>query len=184
MVEKIVFTEDEVKGMKAYSEMMRTEVSGENSPLGPNQRAELVRLCAECFGVEQRIPRLWFTKAKTRRAMLREDVDPDELVARIILAKCLVQGQDNNNARSNYERVAAFGYSESVAYPLRECLFGPYVGEIFHWEFNGYLFNLAKRPEPREKISFWLQWDYEVIHVPKWVPKRLRPFEGPDPDPY
>lgn len=184
MADKVKFSEDEIKGMKAYSELVRTEVSGVDSPLGPNQRAELVRLMAECFVVEPRISRLWITKAKSRRAMLREDVPPDNLIARIILAKCLVQGQNNYNERSNYERIAAFGYSESVSYTLRECLYGPYAGEVFHWEFNGYRFNLLNRSTPNEKISFWLQWDYETYIVPNWVPKALRPFEGIDPNPY
>lgn len=181
----VVFTDDELDGMAGYSELVRTEVSGLSSPIGPNQRAELHRLCAEAFSVEFRIPNLWFTKAKTRRQMLRSNLQPDDLRARIILAKCLVGGQQGQAPRRNWERVAAPGQGESFRYPLREMLYGPYVGDqIFHWEFNGYAFNLFRGTTDVEKKSFYLQWDYEYYEIPNWVPQSLRPFDGIDPNPY
>ena len=180
----VEFTDDEIDGMQAYSEAIRREVSGTSSPIGPNQRAELMRLCAEAFEVRERIPRLWFTMAKSRRAMLRIDVPPDDLIARIVLAKCLVGGVQEQAPRRNWERVAAPGQSEGLSYPLRDCLYGPYVGEIFHWEFNGYAFNIFRGTSDAERKSFFLQWDYEYYVIPSWVPKRLRPYEGIDPNPY
>lgn len=179
------FTQDELDGMYAYSELVRAEVSGSGSPLGPNQRAELNRLCAEAFQVTARAPALWFTQAKTRRQMLRRDLNPDDLIARIILAKCLVGGQQPQAPRRNWERVAAPGQGDLYYYPLREMLYGPYVGDqIFHWEFNGYAFNIFRGDSPAEKKAFFLQWDYEFYEVPSWVPESLRPFDGIDPNPY
>lgn len=181
----VAFTDDELRGMAVYSELIRAEVSGSYSPIGPNQRSELVKLCAECFQVEPRIPRLWFTLATVRRQMLRPNVPPDDLIARIILGKSLVGGMLPQGPRRNFERVSPAGAGNSYSFTLRECLYGPYVGDqIFHWEFNGYAFNVFKSQIQTEKTAFFLQWDYEYYIVPAWVPQELRPYEGIDPNPF
>lgn len=181
----VAFTDDELKGMAVYSELVRAEVSGSYSPIGPNQRAELIRLTAEAFMVGERAPRTWFSLGTERRQMLRPNVPPDDLIARIILAKSLVGGMLPQGPRRNFEQVRSATDGPTFRYTLREMLYGPYVGDqIFHWEFNGYAFNLYKGTTQAEKISFFLQWDYEYYIVPHWVPAELRPFDGIDPNPF
>lgn len=181
----IPFTDDELAGMAVYSELVRSEVSGSYSPLGPNQRAELVRLSAEAFSVGPRAPMTWFTLGTERRQMLRANVPPDDLIARIIFAKCLVGSDTISGPRRQFERVAPSGSTDSYSYSLRDMVYGPTVGgQIFHWEFSGYGFNIFRSETPSEKIALFLQWEYEYYAIPSWVPTSLRPYNGADPAPF
>ena len=171
--------------MRNYNDGLRIRISGDRAIVGPRQRAELSRLVGEAFGVVPRIVQAYFTLAGTRRQFLQATANEDDFRSRVVLAKCLTLDPAPDSPRVQWERVQSSDPADSSYNSLRDLLYGTTAaGELSNWNFNSAKFNAYDSSTAGQETSFFLQWDYEYVFVPDWVPVYLRPFDGIDPNPY
>lgn len=181
----VTLTEAEFVGMTGYNDQVRIRVSGDNPICGPNQRQELYRLVGDALGVVPRITAAYFTLAKTRRQFLQIKLSPDDFRARVVLGKCIINDPVDDSPRVQWERVRGLQPGDSRYNTLADLIYGYDLDEsLSQWNFNAIGFNVYGSPKPSEAIACFLQWDYEYVFVPSWLPQYLKPYLGEDPNPY
>lgn len=174
--EEVVFTQATYDGMAVWNNECRYAFSPPTSIWSNLQRAEFVRIVADCYSVGERNVRTWFSFNQRQTPFLRDDLDPETFITRVILAKCMrnVPFYENDD---RIERVLIRGINYNPqGVPLRPLLYEEYYyRDTFRWEYNSHDWNPGEGSEPAEEASFTLVWYYGFRNVPTWLPPELSP---------
>lgn len=172
-------------GQEALNEQIRYVVSPPSSKWTNTQRAEFIRILANAYGVGERQARLWTTLGVQRRPFLSVSLDNKTYIGRIILAQCLYYELVPEAVWSS-EFVEVRGtFFPTSGQPLRQLLEEPYwYSDLFHWNYQGYIWDEDLIETSGEQPVFSLEWNYGATAVPHWLPDELRPFPVGDSEPF
>lgn len=182
---KYVFTEGELAGQNYYNSQLRRYFSPPTSLLENSQRAELVRIVANCFNVGERNVRTWFAINQRQTPFLRQDLDDETYISRVILAKCLIALPPSPDDTRIERVLIQGGFYNGDGIPLRPLLYEEYYyRDCWRWEFNTHEWNPNNGYSDPEINSLTLVWYYGFAYVPEWLPEHLRPLPRLDAAPF